>query len=277
MTWWVRGIGYISLVIGLGGLHLHDAAAVPRGSQVPESPRSIEVRRRQLGTVSNPGPLAKALRNHGFQVGNPVFIRIFKQMGVPRTNLRKEATGQLEIWIRRPNFTYDLFKSYPIAKVSGQLGPKEREGDFQAPEGFYAVSPDSMNPNSDYHLSMNVGYPNDFDLSPGLDRTGSLIMIHGREVSIGCFAMTDPGIEEIYMIVEAALLSGQSAIPIHIFPFPMNSENMNAGSQTKWADFWRNLQDGYEIFENYRVPPKVSAKNGRYEFTVPAHFEFEFE
>ena len=137
--------------------------------------------------------LSRALGEKGMRYGNPVFIRILKE------------EAELELYVEEADKkTFKLFRSYRIAAMSGQLGPKEREGDLQAPEGFYYVSPRRMNPFSRFHLSFNLGYPNAYDRSHG--RTGSHLMVHGNRVSIGCFAMTDPKIEEIYTLCHAALL-----------------------------------------------------------------------
>ncbi len=121
-----------------------------------------------------------------------------------------------------------------------------------------------MNPNSRYHLSFNIGYPNEFDRAHG--RTGSFIMIHGDEVSIGCLAMTDEKIEEIYTISAAALKAGQAFFRVHIFPFRMTPERMAEAEATEWLTFWRNLKTGYDLFETNRVPPEVGVKEKSYSF-----------
>ena len=142
------------------------------------------------------------------------------------------------------------------------MGPKLEEGDVQAPEGFYGITPDSLNPNSSYHLSMNIGYPNTYDVYHG--HTGNYIMIHGSVVSLGCFAMTNPLIEEIYILAESAFLNKQSKIAVHIFPFPLTPENMDGTTTMPWFSFWQNLQDGYHFFENYRTVPQIKVINGEY-------------
>ncbi|MGB1076753.1 MAG: L,D-transpeptidase family protein, partial [Bdellovibrionales bacterium] len=173
--------------------------------------------------------------------------------------------AQLELWIQEDGSArYALYKTYPICNYSGALGPKLQEGDKQAPEGFYQVSPQSMNPNSNYHLSFNIGFPNKFDKSLG--RTGSLIMVHGGCESSGCYAMTDPAIEEIYAIVEMAHENGQYSVPVHIFPFPMTSENLAVYKGVFWYDFWKNLRTGYDYFEMTKIPPRIFHHNGRYMF-----------
>lgn len=197
------------------------------------------------------GPaLTAELQEKGLSLGAPVYIRIFKE------------TSELELWAERSG-SYVHFKTYPICYFSGNLGPKVRKGDNQAPEGFYSVRPSQLNPVSQFHLAMNVGYPNELDRAER--RTGSAIMIHGNCVSIGCFAMTDALIEEIYSLVAAALKGGQPAVPVHIFPFRMTAENMKRFASSRWIDFWKQLEPGYAEFEAKRIPPKIVVRNKRYE------------
>jgi murein L,D-transpeptidase YafK len=185
--------------------------------------------------------------------GDPVFLRAFKE----------EAT--LELFIKhRQSGRFVLFRSYPIAKQSGTLGPKLREGDGQVPEGFYAAGRSAMKPNSTYHLAMNIGYPNALDQA--LKRTGSFIMIHGNQVSIGCLAMTDEKIEEIYSLCDAALQQGQSFFRIHIFPFRMHDDRLEREKTNPHYDFWQNLQEGYRLFETHGVPAETHVQNHRYQF-----------
>lgn len=184
------------------------------------------------------------------KIGRPIFIRIFKQ------------TRELEVWVKNKRF--ELFKQYRICYHSGALGPKEQEGDKQSPEGFYQITPEGLNPWSQYHLSMNIGYPNAYDKS--LNRTGKHLMIHGGCASAGCFAMTDEQIEEIYLLVEAALSGGQESIPVHIFPFRMTNAALLQQVDSPWYEFWKNLKRGYEHFEYYRSPPMVSAGTNGYQY-----------
>ena len=132
------------------------------------------------------------------------------------------------------------------------------------PEGFYVVPKGMMNPNSKYHLAFNIGYPNAYDRS--LDRTGSAIMVHGSNVSIGCLAMTNEKIEEIYALCDKALDNGQPFFRVHIFPFRMTEERMAQAAGTQWEDFWKNLKEGYDLFENSRQPPDATVKGQRYVF-----------
>lgn len=187
----------------------------------------------------------------GLELGAPAFIRIFKE------------ESELEVWLQQGE-RFQLFKTYDICNFSGELGPKLKEGDRQSPEGFYSVGRSAMNPNSNYHLSFNLGFPNAYDQLH--QRTGSFLMVHGKCVSIGCYAMTDAGIEEIYLIVEAALSNGESDVPVHAFPFRMTSERLSKEQDNAWFGYWANLKAGYDLFEVERVPPIVSVVGRQYEF-----------
>ena len=159
---------------------------------------------------------------------------------------------------------FKLFGKYPIVASSGSLGPKLAEGDGQVPEGFYHVPPAAMNPNSSYHLSFNIGFPNAYDKAHG--RTGSFIMIHGSNVSIGCLAMTDEKIEEIYTICQAAHDGGQSFFRVHIFPFRMTDARMEKAAASEHHPFWKNLKTGYDLFEKNTIPPNVTVEDKEYAF-----------
>lgn len=176
----------------------------------------------------------------GEHFGKPVFIRIIKEDYL------------LELWIREPDGNWDILKTYEIAGMSGDIGPKTREGDEQAPEGFYRVYPHAMNPRSSYHLSFNIGYPNKYDKS--LKRTGSWIMVHGSDVSIGCFAMTDPGIEEIYTLVNEAFKTGFPSVPVQVYPFRMTADRMEEEKDNKHYDFWLHLLPGWNYTEENKAP-----------------------
>jgi murein L,D-transpeptidase YafK len=193
--------------------------------------------------------LNERLAGKGLVRGDPVFIRIFKR------------EQELELWMRSAD-GFRLFASYPICRYSGELGPKQREGDFQAPEGFYTVGRAQFNPVSVNHRAFNLGFPNLYDAANG--RTGSFVMIHGKCISSGCYAMTDAVIDEIWDLAAAALDAGQKRIGVHIFPFRMTEGNFAMLGGGRWDVFWRDLKPGYDHFEASRVPPKVSLCAKRY-------------
>ncbi|MDZ4287438.1 MAG: murein L,D-transpeptidase family protein [Prosthecobacter sp.] len=194
--------------------------------------------------------LCEELENRQLKLGSAAFIRAFKE------------SRELELWLR-DGADWTLFRTYPISALSGGLGPKLAEGDGQTPEGFYAVAAGALNPASSYHLAFNIGYPNACDLQQ--QRTGSLIMIHGSNVSVGCLAMSDPYIEEIYWIVAEALQAGQGAVPVHLFPFRMTEERMAAAVGSDHLPFWQNLKPVYDRFDTQRRVPAVEVVDGRYQ------------
>lgn len=173
------------------------------------------------------------------QPGKPVFIRIIKE------------DYELELWVQEAE-GWRIFKRYEVAGMSGEPGPKTREGDCQAPEGFYRVVRGALNPRSSYYLSFNIGYPNRYDRELG--RTGSHIMVHGSNVSIGCFAMTDKGIGEIYTMVAAALKSGQAYVPVQVYPFRMSEERMEEEADNPHLPFWQHLLPGWQHTEKSAEP-----------------------
>lgn len=185
--------------------------------------------------------LLSLLESVDAQWGHPVFIRIIKE------------ELMLELWVQPKNSEkFVLLKKYPVAGMSGELGPKTAEGDYQAPEGFYSTNQQLLNPNSNYHLAFNIGYPNAYDQSLG--RTGSFIMVHGSTGSIGCFAMTDAGIEEIYTMVEMALKAGQMSVPIQIYPFAMTTERLSKEKASPHYKFWSELQPAWSYTEENKKP-----------------------
>lgn len=197
--------------------------------------------------------LSQDIEQANFHLGDPAFIRIFKE----------EAA--LELWLKPKNsMRFQLFKTYPICAYSGLLGPKFAEGDKQSPEGFYDITEERLWPGSQYHLAMNIGFPNAYDQAHG--RYGTNLMIHGDCKSEGCYAMTDKQIEKIYLIVEQAFKSGQVTVPVHIFPFRMTERNMKRWSKYEWSTFWQNLKQGYDLFEINRIPPETAVRNKRYIF-----------
>ena len=202
--------------------------------------------------------LETALAAKNLTLGNPVFFRILK------TQNGEAGGGKLQAYIESSDGTFTHFKSWEICTFSGALGPKEKQGDGQSPEGFYFVTPARLNPHSSYHLSFNLGYPNAFDRAH--DRTGDFLMVHGDCVSIGCYAMTDEGIEEIYTLLVSALKGGQPFVRVHAFPFEMSQTNMDKHNTSPNYAFWKNLKEGWDHFEFTGRPPNVEVKDKRYVF-----------
>jgi murein L,D-transpeptidase YafK len=199
-----------------------------------------------------PQKLVIAMKAKGMTRTSPIMVRIFKEEGV------------LEVWKQKDTGRYDLVTSYDICKWSGKLGPKFTEGDRQAPEGFYTVRPLQMNPNSNYHLAFNIGYPNTYDRANG--RTGQHLMVHGACSSAGCYSMSDNSVEEIYAFARDAFRGGQTEFQIQAFPFRMTAANMARYKDDPNFPFWRMLKEGYDHFEITKVPPKVDVCEKRYVF-----------
>ena len=190
----------------------------------------------------------------GVDPESPTLIRAYK----------KES--ELEIWKMRADGRYVHLKTFPMCRWSGQLGPKTREGDRQVPEGFYSITPAQMNPNSNYYLSFNVGYPNQLDRALG--HTGGTIMVHGACSSAGCFSMTDAQIAEIYAIARTSFAGGQRAIQMQSYPFRMTPENLAKHRLDQNMAFWKQLKEGNDHFEVTQKEPRVAFCGRRYVFNA---------
>ena len=183
---------------------------------------------------------------------SPILVRLFKQ------------EAELEIWKQDRSGRFALMKTYPICRWSGDLGPKVREGDRQAPEGFYSISPAQMNPQSAYYLSFNTGYPNAFDKALG--RTGSQLMVHGDCSSRGCYAMTDEQIAEIYSLGRESFFGGQKSFQLQAYPFKMTPINMAKHRNNPNMPFWKMIKEGNDHFEVTKQEPKVDFCEKKYVF-----------
>src|ERR1700754_992482 len=183
---------------------------------------------------------------------SPILVRLFKE------------DAELEVWKQDASGRYALLKTYPVCRWSGELGPKIKEGDRQAPEGFYAITPAQMNPNSAYYLSFNMGYPNAYDKAWG--RTGSQLMVHGDCSSRGCYAMTDEQISEIYALGRESFFGGQSAFQVQAYPFRMNAQNMARYRNNPNMPFWKMIKEGNDHFEVTKQEPKVDFCEKKYVF-----------
>ena len=196
--------------------------------------------------------LLALMQDKGMDKSDPVLIRTYKQ------------EAEFEVWKKAKDGRYALLKTFPMCRWSGQLGPKRKEGDRQAPEGYYAITPAQLNPNSHYHLSYDIGYPNAYDRAHG--GTGSYLMVHGDCSSAGCYSMTDQQIEEIYALVREAQSGGQKAVQMEAFPFHFTAQNMARHRLDPNMPFWKNLKEGADRFEITKVEPKVGVCQGRYTF-----------
>jgi murein L,D-transpeptidase YafK len=190
-----------------------------------------------------------------------VFFRVFKRERV------------LEVWVRTPEGPrFRLLKEYRICALTGDAGPKRRQGDEQTPEGFYEI--DLFNPNSQYLLSLHVSYPNASDRILGAGGPlGGDIYVHGGCKTLGCIAVEDDQIKEIYWLAVEARAVGQRTIPIHIFPARLDHEEMDRlaaifARDRRLLQFWDNLRPGYEFFERTRIPPTMQVDgSGRYQIS----------
>jgi murein L,D-transpeptidase YafK len=183
---------------------------------------------------------------------SPIMIRIFKE------------EGALEIWKAKRDNRFDKIAEYQICAWSGKLGPKVKEGDRQAPEGFYNLTPAHLNPNSKYYLAINTGFPNRFDQANG--RNGTNLMIHGACSSSGCYSMTDAQILEIYGFARDGFKGGQKTVQLQAFPFRMTAENMARHRKSEHLEFWKMLKVGYDNFEVTKRPPEVNVCEKKYVF-----------
>jgi murein L,D-transpeptidase YafK len=183
---------------------------------------------------------------------SPILVRLFKQ------------EAELEVWKQDKSGRFALLTTYPICRWSGELGPKVKEGDRQAPEGFYNITPAQMNPDSQFYLAFNMGYPNAFDRSLG--RTGAHLMVHGDCSSRGCYAMTDEQMSDIYALGRESFFGGQRSFQVQAYPFRMTAQNMAKHRNNPNMPFWKMLKQGNDHFEVTQLEPKVDVCEQRYVF-----------
>jgi murein L,D-transpeptidase YafK len=200
------------------------------------------------------------IEQKGMSKESPILVRLFKE------------EAELEVWKQDNSGRFALLKTYPICRWSGELGPKMTKGDRQAPEGFYMITPGLMNPNSNYYLAINTGFPNAYDRANG--RTGDFLMIHGDCSSAGCYAMTDEQIAEIYALARESFFGGQRAFQIQAYPFHMTPLNMAKHRNSPHMAFWRMLKEGYDHFEVSRLEPKVDVCEKHYVFDAESTGKF---
>ncbi|MFN0082095.1 MAG: murein L,D-transpeptidase family protein [Ferruginibacter sp.] len=178
---------------------------------------------------------------------------------------------QLEIWVKSNSKAgYKLFKTYKVCQQSGSMGPKRVEGDYQVPEGFYYIN--EFNPNSNYHLSLGINYPNASDrILSDANRPGSAIYIHGDCVSTGCIPITDAPIEELYFLASNVRNQGQEFIPVHVFPVKYSVKKSMDFLETSMKDndylqqFNSNIKEVFDFFEAKKELPVIMVnRKGEY-------------
>jgi hypothetical protein len=199
--------------------------------------------------------LGPELRRGGFSCGDAMVLRAFKE------------EAELEVWLKPRNEPlYALFKIYRIPVTAGRPGPKLREGDGQAPEGFYSVTAAALRPETRHHLGIDLGFPNEFDRYHG--RSGSELLLHGGTSAAGSYALAPEAVEEVYALAKAAFDSGHEELPIHLFPFRLSDKRMDrvVAERSRWSEEWIGLKEGFDFFENVKLPPLVEVRNGAYDF-----------
>jgi murein L,D-transpeptidase YafK len=200
--------------------------------------------------------MVSEIKSKNMEMESPILVRIFKE------------ESELEVWKQDREGRFALLKTYPICRWSGELGPKIKEGDRQAPEGFYNISPGQMNPNSQYYLSFDLGYPNAFDRAHG--RTGAQLMVHGDCSSRGCYSMTDEQISEIYALGRDSFFGGQKSFQVQAYPFRMTPQNLAKHRNNPNIAFWKMLKKGNDHFEVTKLEPKVNVCEKHYVFDAEA-------
>lgn len=241
----IRRLGALALIVSAAAL-----LAACDEAAVPEAGMAGSVR------ASHPlsAPMMALMETKGVTQQSPILIRTYK----------KDA--EFEIWKMKPDGRYVHFKTFPMCRWSGQLGPKTAEGDRQVPEGFYRITPGQMNPTSEYYLSFNVGYPNAYDRAWG--HAGGSIFVHGACSSAGCFSMTDAQIDQIYAVAREAFNGGQQSIQMQSYPFRMTAENMAKYRNDPNISFWKQLKEGADNFEVSKQDVNVGVCARHYVFNV---------
>jgi murein L,D-transpeptidase YafK len=222
----------------------------------PATPPNLTPPLPAKATKELPRDLLALIKQKKMPKSSPVLMRIFKE------------EAELEVWKQDNSGRFQHLKTYPVCRWSGDIGPKEREGDRQTPEGFYTITPELMNPNSSYYLAINTGFPNAFDKANARD--GSFLMIHGDCSSSGCYAMTDEQVGEIYSLARDAFLGGRTSFQIQAYPFRMTPENLARHRTSPHFAFWQMIKVGHDHFETTHLEPKVDVCNRRYVFDAHA-------
>jgi murein L,D-transpeptidase YafK len=200
------------------------------------------------------------LKTKNMNKESPILMRVFKE------------ESEFEVWKQDDSGRFALLRTYPICRWSGELGPKFKTGDRQAPEGFYAITPGLMNPDSSQYLAINTGFPNAYDRANS--RTGAFLMVHGGCSSAGCYAMTDEQIAEIYALAREAFFGGQKSFQLQAYPFRMTPLNMARYRHSPHMAFWKMIKEGYDHFEVTHLEPRVDVCEKRYVFDAESMGSF---
>jgi len=260
LNYCVFGLCVVIVMVGEAQAGAPLAPDLPAGAVDRAERKQLAAEGKVLPGTPDLTKLDERLTTHHVTRDASIMIRIFK------------AESELEVWITTNTGEYALFATYPVCFWSGTLGPKLTEGDRQAPEGFYTVTfPQAYREGARWVVGLDLGFPNAFDRANA--RTGSAILVHGGCASIGCFAVTNPVNDEIDKLVLRSIEAGQAYVPIHVFPFRMTSENFNRYDVPQWRDFWRNLKDGYDLFERTHRPARVSVCDTSYVFDPVSQIE----
>lgn len=238
-------------------------AALLAGCTANEAMDTVDVDLKKVSSKVNyqlSGKIVQKMQAMSMAKESPIMLRIFKEEGV------------LEVWKANASNRFEMLRQYKICAWSGKLGPKVKEGDRQAPEGFYPITPGQMNPHSSYYLAINTGYPNRFDQANG--RHGTNLMIHGACSSSGCYSMTDEQMQEIFALARDAYKGGQQAVQLQALPFRMTAENMARHRNSPNIDFWNILKPGYDQFEITKRPPEVNICEKKYVFNQQTDGKF---
>ena len=204
-----------------------------------------------------PPQLLSLLLQRNMPERSPILVRIFKE------------ESELEVWKHGYQRAFRVAQGLPDLPLVRRSRPKITEGDRQAPEGFYTITPGLINPNSNYYLAINTGFPNAYDRAN--DRHGGFLMIHGDCSSRGCYAMTDEQIGEIYSLRRKSFLGGQPSFQIQAYPFRMTPAKLARHRTSPHLAFWKMLKIGNDHFEATHLEPKVDVCDKHYGLTRSNH------
>jgi len=229
------GVGLIGLAALAGLVFYGRSLWVPVYQDMTGSKQTVE------GVLADYGGPARARLEPYFQAAGVAY----PPPKIALLGIKDSAT--LELWAQTPA-GWAFIRTYPIKALSGTAGPKRLEGDRQVPEGLYSIA--GLNPNSAFHLSMKLNYPNAFDLQHAAaeqrHQPGSNIFIHGKAQSVGCLAMGDEAIEELFVL---AATIGKTNIAVAIAPSDPRLKPLPNHAQPPWvAELYQHLTGYFRQF-----------------------------